>query len=129
MNVRNGKIARLPHDARDELKERLERSEPIPHLLDWFNGPREVKKEVFGGGQLGRKPAKYIIQVENDVPGTALALPTTKKEKSRSNQPKRSRQSNQPEKPALKMSNKLKSNNIGKKRSQKPLKPSQAQSK
>jgi len=83
----------------------------------------------FVRGQLGRKPAKYIIQVENDVPGTALALPTTKKEKSRSNQPKRSRQSNQPEKPALKMSNKLKSNNIGKKRSQKPLKPSQAQSK
>ena len=74
MNARNGKIARLPRDLREELNERLERSVPSPQLLDWLNGPREVKKEVFWGGELGRKPAKYIIQVENDAPGAKLEL-------------------------------------------------------
>ena len=37
MNARNGKIARLPRQIRDELNERLERSEPGPQLLAWLN--------------------------------------------------------------------------------------------
>ncbi len=44
MNARTGKIARLPRDIREELNERLERSEASPHLLAWLNGLKEVKK-------------------------------------------------------------------------------------
>jgi hypothetical protein len=33
-NARNGKIARLPRDVREELKERLKRSGESPQLLD-----------------------------------------------------------------------------------------------
>ncbi len=44
MNARNGKIARLPREIREELNERLERSEAGPQLLAWLNGLKEVKK-------------------------------------------------------------------------------------
>jgi hypothetical protein len=46
MNARNGKIARLPRKIRNELNERLERSEPGPRLLAWLNALKEVKKIV-----------------------------------------------------------------------------------
>jgi hypothetical protein len=44
MNARTGKIARLPRDIRDQLNERLERSEPGPQLLQWLNALPEVKE-------------------------------------------------------------------------------------
>jgi len=46
MNARNGKIARLPRSVRQELNERLERSEQSPQLLDWLNALPEVQKVV-----------------------------------------------------------------------------------
>ena len=46
MNARNGKIARLPRSIRNELNERLERSEPGPKILAWLNALPEVKKIV-----------------------------------------------------------------------------------
>ncbi len=46
MNARNGKIARLPRSVRNELNERLERSEPGPQLLDWLNALPEARKIV-----------------------------------------------------------------------------------
>jgi hypothetical protein len=46
MNARNGKIARLPRSLRNQLNERLERSEPSPQLLDWLNALPEVQKVV-----------------------------------------------------------------------------------
>ncbi len=46
MNARNGKIARLPRSVRNQLNERLERSEPGPRLLAWLNALKEVKKVV-----------------------------------------------------------------------------------
>jgi hypothetical protein len=52
MKTRNGKIARLPHDVREELNARLERSERSPQLLVWFNALPEVREFVqreFGG--------------------------------------------------------------------------------
>jgi hypothetical protein len=44
MNTRNGKIARLPREVRQELNQRLEQSEPSPQLLEWLNALPEVKK-------------------------------------------------------------------------------------
>ena len=48
MNTRNrdGKIARLPRFVREELNERLERSEESPQLLDWVNALPEVQEVV-----------------------------------------------------------------------------------
>jgi hypothetical protein len=46
MNAHNGKIARLPRFVRDQLNERLERSEPGPQLLDWLNRLKEVREVV-----------------------------------------------------------------------------------
>jgi hypothetical protein len=46
MTTRNGKIARLPRFVRDELNERLERSEESPQLLAWLNELPEVKEVV-----------------------------------------------------------------------------------
>jgi hypothetical protein len=44
MNARNGKIARLPREIREQLNPRLERSEQSPTLLAWLNGLKEVKE-------------------------------------------------------------------------------------
>jgi hypothetical protein len=55
MNARNGKIARLPVCVRDELNERLERSEPGPQLLAWLNRlkpVREVVQKDFAGAPI-----------------------------------------------------------------------------
>jgi hypothetical protein len=49
MNTRNGKIARLSRFVRDELNERLERSEESPQLLAWLNALPEVKEVVQNG--------------------------------------------------------------------------------
>jgi hypothetical protein len=52
MRTRNGKIARLPHDVREEINLRLERSERSPQLLAWLNAQppvQEVVRSEFGG--------------------------------------------------------------------------------
>ncbi len=52
MNPRNGKIAHLPRSIRDELNQRLERSQPASLILPWLNGLEEVQeiiKEEFDG--------------------------------------------------------------------------------
>jgi hypothetical protein len=52
MKSRNGKIARLPHDVREALNIRLERSERSPQLLAWLNALPVVQafvQEEFGG--------------------------------------------------------------------------------
>jgi hypothetical protein len=46
MSARNGKIARLPRSLRNQLNERLDRSEESPQLLDWLNALPEVQKVV-----------------------------------------------------------------------------------
>ncbi len=58
MNARNGKIARLPRQIRDQLNQRLEQSEPSPQLLDWLNALPEVKKLLhkdFAGVPISRQ--------------------------------------------------------------------------
>jgi hypothetical protein len=58
MNARNGKIARLPRSVREELNERLERSEESPQLLDWLNALPEVKKVLksdFAGAPISKQ--------------------------------------------------------------------------
>ncbi len=58
MNARNGKIARLPREIREELNERLERSEASPQLLAWLNSLKEVKKllrDKFGGAPISKQ--------------------------------------------------------------------------
>ncbi len=58
MNARNGKIARLPREIREELNERLERSEPSPQLLEWLNALPEVKavlRDGFSGAPINRQ--------------------------------------------------------------------------
>jgi len=50
--TRNGKIARLPREIRDELNGRLENGEPGVRLAEWLNGLPEVQKALqahFGG--------------------------------------------------------------------------------
>jgi regulator of sirC expression with transglutaminase-like and TPR domain len=52
MKSRNGKIARLPHDVREELNQRLERCEQSPALLAWLNAlpvVQEFVQKEFGG--------------------------------------------------------------------------------
>jgi hypothetical protein len=46
MSARNGKIARLPRSIRNQLNERLDRSEESPQLLEWLNPLPEVQKVV-----------------------------------------------------------------------------------
>jgi hypothetical protein len=58
MNARNGKIARLPLEIREELNQRLERSEPGPQLLAWLNALKEVKKLLkaeFDGAPISKQ--------------------------------------------------------------------------
>jgi hypothetical protein len=57
MNARNGKIARLPRPIRDQLNERLDRSERGPQLLDWLNALPEVKavlRDNFAGAPINK---------------------------------------------------------------------------
>jgi len=46
IKTRNGKIARLPQSVREELNQRLERSERSPQLLAWLNALPEVQEFV-----------------------------------------------------------------------------------
>jgi hypothetical protein len=58
MRTRNGKIARLPHEVREELNQRLERAQPSPKLLEWLNAlpeVQEVLKEDFAGEPVSRQ--------------------------------------------------------------------------
>jgi len=58
MNARNGKIARLPRDIRDELNQRLDCSAESPELLHWLNARPEVKKVIknhFGGAPINKQ--------------------------------------------------------------------------
>ena len=43
MKTRVGKIARLPHEIREELNQRLENGQQGPDLLDWLNSLPETK--------------------------------------------------------------------------------------
>jgi hypothetical protein len=50
--TRNGKIARLPRELRDQLNRRLDNGEPAVRLVDWLNDlpeARKVLQEDFGG--------------------------------------------------------------------------------
>ncbi len=52
MTTRNGKIARLPKQVRDDLNDRLGDGEPGKQLVEWLNGlpaVQEVLKLRFGG--------------------------------------------------------------------------------
>jgi hypothetical protein len=58
MRTRNGKIARLPHEVREELNQRLERAQPSPKLLEWLNAlpeVQEVLREDFEGEPVSRQ--------------------------------------------------------------------------
>lgn len=49
MRTRNGKIARLPQAVREELNQRLERSESSTTLLAWLNALPEARALVEAG--------------------------------------------------------------------------------
>ena len=56
--MRNGKIAKLPSNIRDELNLRLDDGEDGAKLLDWLNGLPEVQetlKESFGGAPISKQ--------------------------------------------------------------------------
>ena len=56
--ARNGKIARLPREIRDELNLRLHNGEPGGPLLAWLNGSPEVRKILvrdFGGSPISKQ--------------------------------------------------------------------------
>ena len=58
MRTRNGKIARLPYEIREQLNQRLERSQPSPKVLEWLNAlpeVQEVLKEDFDGEPVSRQ--------------------------------------------------------------------------
>jgi hypothetical protein len=58
MKSRNGKIARLPAEIRQELNQRLERSEPSTQLLPWLNALPEVQqvlREEFEGVPINKQ--------------------------------------------------------------------------
>jgi len=58
MKTRNGKIARLSREIRDELNRRLERSQPGPNILGWLNGlpeVRELLQEQFEGEPVSKQ--------------------------------------------------------------------------
>jgi hypothetical protein len=46
---RNVKIARLPHDIREQLNRRLQDNEPGDKLLEWLNGQQAVQKVLRDG--------------------------------------------------------------------------------
>jgi len=52
--TRNGKIARLPKDIREELNRRLEDGEPGKHLVAWLNEQEPVRTVLQG--QFGGRP-------------------------------------------------------------------------
>ena len=56
--MRTGKIARLPHEIRQQLNRRLEDSEEAEPILKWLNALPEVKKvlnEKFGAHPLSKQ--------------------------------------------------------------------------
>jgi hypothetical protein len=58
MRTRNGKIARLPRNVREELNVRLERSEQSPKLLAWLNALPEVQeilRKEFNGEPVSKQ--------------------------------------------------------------------------
>jgi len=58
MKTRNGKIARLPRPVREQLNERLERSESSSRLLPWLNAlpeTRELVQKEFAGVPISRQ--------------------------------------------------------------------------
>jgi hypothetical protein len=58
MSARNGKIARLPRHIRNQLNERLDRSEESPQLLEWLNALPEVQeviKDHFAGVPISKQ--------------------------------------------------------------------------
>lgn len=46
---RKGKIARLPHELREQLNHRLADGEPGPSLVQWLNGVPEVQRVLAAG--------------------------------------------------------------------------------
>lgn len=56
--TRNGKIARLPRDIRDQLNRRLDEGEPGVRLVDWLNGLEQVRQVLaqdFGGREINEQ--------------------------------------------------------------------------
>src|SRR5277367_994940 len=56
--TRNGKIARLPGNVRDELNQRLDNGQEGPKLLAWLNGLDDVKqalKASFDGAPISKQ--------------------------------------------------------------------------
>jgi hypothetical protein len=56
--TRNGKIARLPRDIRNQLNRRLQDGEPGSRLVEWLNSLPEAQKilaEDFGGRQISEQ--------------------------------------------------------------------------
>lgn len=56
--TRNGKIARLPRDLRNQLNRRLQDGEPGNQLVVWLNGLPEVRQslaEDFGGREISEQ--------------------------------------------------------------------------
>jgi len=56
--LRNGKIAALPHDLREQLNLRLQHGEAAPPLLDWLNSQPEalaVLKDTFDGVPISKQ--------------------------------------------------------------------------
>ena len=71
MKSRNGKIARLPHGVREELNQRLERSEPSPQLLAWLNALPAAREFVL---REAHKANRDNLAVENQGPSQCVAV-------------------------------------------------------
>lgn len=58
MTTRNGKVARLPHQIREQLNHRLSDGEPGNRLVEWLNNLPEVRQVLargFGGRQINEQ--------------------------------------------------------------------------
>jgi hypothetical protein len=56
--TRNGKIARLPREIRDQLNRRLQDGEPGVRLVEWLNGlepVRQILAQDFGGREISEQ--------------------------------------------------------------------------
>jgi hypothetical protein len=72
------RAARNHHDLIEELEEKSRKLKESgkKRLLDqvWAIHREPIVAKIFGGGEVGRKLAKYVIALENDMPDATLEL-------------------------------------------------------
>jgi hypothetical protein len=83
------RAARNHHDLIEELEEKSRKLKENckKRLLDqvWALHREPMVAKIFGGGEVGRKLAKYIIALENDMPDAKLEFTDEESEKAKQN--------------------------------------------